>query len=64
MFFVSINDIYCSTSGNVLLYHHNDVLFSEEAVVKDVFNDAAKWFQSNKLAPNETKTQEVTFSLR
>lgn len=70
LFVISINDLYHSVAGNVLLYADDTTLFSSHSdfsvskvAVQELLDVASIWFRNNKLCLNQAKTQNITFSL-
>ncbi|XP_039297925.1 uncharacterized protein LOC120354625 [Nilaparvata lugens] len=70
LFLISINDIYYSVDGGVLLFADDTSLFADHKsvdsarlAVRELYHSASQWFDLNKLALNSDKTQEISFSL-
>lgn len=70
LFIVDINDLYFEMSGKVCMFADDSTLFtcgadplSAQKDVKHLLTIASHWFEINKFALNESKTQEITFSL-
>jgi hypothetical protein len=70
LFIVFMNDLYYELQGNVLLYADDTTLFANhrdpiiaDAMIDQSFKIASNWFNCNRLALNEAKTQKIVFSL-
>lgn len=71
LFVVAINDLYHSVLGNAILYADDTTLFASHTdyataitTARSLLETASNWFKDNKLVLNESKTQEITFSLK
>lgn len=70
LFIIAINDLYYEVSGNVCIFADDSTLYScgndplhARVTVNSLMSLASHWFEVNKFALNQSKTQEITFSL-